>query len=48
MEESDYIFDFGPGAGVAGGSIISHGTIEQIKKRQEFYNGRLPFGKEED
>ncbi|RJQ26166.1 excinuclease ABC subunit UvrA [Candidatus Parcubacteria bacterium] len=32
MEESDYIFDFGPKAGEHGGKIISQGTVEEIKK----------------
>jgi excinuclease ABC subunit A len=45
MEESDYIFDFGPGAGVAGGSIISHGTIEQIKKDKNSITGAYLSGR---
>jgi len=31
MEQSDYIIDFGPGAGENGGKIVSKGTIDEIK-----------------
>lgn len=31
MAASDYIFDFGPGAGAYGGNIIAQGTYEQLK-----------------
>jgi len=30
IREADYVFDFGPGAGVHGGRIVAHGTPEQI------------------
>ena len=32
MEESDLIFDFGPGAGNGGGRIVFSGTAEELKK----------------
>ena len=30
IRKSDYVFDIGPGAGVHGGQVVSHGTPEQI------------------
>ncbi len=45
MEESDYIFDFGPGAGIHGGQIIAHGTPEQIKHDQNSITGKYLSGK---
>lgn len=45
MEESDFIFDFGPGAGEGGGNIISQGTIEQIKKDPNSITGLYLSGK---
>ncbi len=30
MNASDYIIDMGPGAGIHGGTIVSHGTLEKI------------------
>ena len=30
IREADYVFDIGPGAGVHGGKVVSHGTPEQI------------------
>jgi excinuclease ABC subunit A len=30
MEESDYIFDFGPAAGAFGGEIVAQGTLKEI------------------
>lgn len=40
MEQSDFIVDFGPGAGEAGGKIVSKGTIEQIKKDPNSLTGQ--------
>ncbi len=40
MEESDYIFDFGPGAGDHGGKIISMGTVAEIKKSSRSITGK--------
>ena len=45
MEESDYIFDFGPGAGEEGGKIISQGTIEDIKKDKNSITGAYLSGR---
>jgi excinuclease ABC subunit A len=30
IREADYVFDIGPGAGVHGGQVISHGTPEEV------------------
>ena len=45
MEESDYIVDFGPGAGEKGGYIISQGSIEQIKNDPKSLTGEYLSGK---
>ena len=50
MAKSDYIFDFGPGAGEHGGKVIAEGTFEQIKKDPgsltgKYLSGRLVVGK---
>lgn len=45
MESSDYIIDFGPGAGEHGGKIISKGTISEIKKDPQSITGKFLSGK---
>jgi excinuclease ABC subunit A len=45
MEESDYILDFGPGAGEHGGKIISHGTPAHIKADKKSATGLYLSGK---
>lgn len=45
MEESDYIFDFGPAAGENGGKIIAHGTVEELKKDPNSVTGLYLSGK---
>ncbi|MDQ3098849.1 MAG: excinuclease ABC subunit UvrA [bacterium] len=45
MEASDYIFDFGPGAGEHGGQIIAHGTPEEIKKDKKSITGQYLSGR---
>ena len=40
MLESDYIFDFGPGAGEHGGRVIAEGTPEEIKQNPESLTGK--------
>ncbi len=45
MEESDYIFDFGPGAGEHGGHIIAHGTPKQIINDDKSITGQYLSGK---
>ncbi|HSA84492.1 MAG TPA: excinuclease ABC subunit UvrA, partial [Patescibacteria group bacterium] len=39
MKASDYIFDFGPGAGVQGGEIVAQGTYEEIAKDKHSVTG---------
>jgi len=45
MNESDYIFDFGPAAGTFGGNIIAHGTPEEIKNDSNSITGQYLSGK---
>jgi excinuclease ABC subunit A len=44
MLESDYIFDFGPGAGEHGGEVVSEGTPDQIKKDKKSLTGKYLSG----
>jgi len=45
MEASDYLFDFGPGAGEQGGHIVSAGTIEEVKNDKNSITGKYLSGK---
>lgn len=45
MRESDYIFDFGPGAGKSGGKIVSEGTFTEISKDPNSITGLYLSGK---
>lgn len=45
MLSSDYIFDFGPGAGVHGGELIAEGTPEQLMKDNNSITGKYLSGK---
>jgi excinuclease ABC subunit A len=45
MVESDYIFDFGPGAGEHGGHIIAAGTPDEIIKDAKSITGKYLSGK---
>lgn len=45
MLSSDYIFDFGPGAGAHGGKVIAHGTPDQLKKDLNSITGKYLSGK---
>lgn len=40
MAASDYIYDFGPGAGAFGGEIVAQGTYEEIKKDANSLTGQ--------
>jgi excinuclease ABC subunit A len=40
MQESDYIFDFGPGAGEQGGKIVAKGTVSDIKNNNNSLTGQ--------
>jgi len=44
MEESDFILDFGPGAGEEGGRIIAQGAVSEIKKNQNSLTGQYLSG----
>lgn len=44
MEESNYIFDIGPGAGEHGGRITAHGTPEQLMKDENSLTGKYLSG----
>ena len=35
IREADYIFDLGPGAGVRGGNLVAHGTLEDLLKSEQ-------------
>jgi len=45
MKESDYIIDFGPGAGKLGGEVVSAGTIKQICSDPKSLTGQFLSGK---
>lgn len=45
MMESDYIVDFGPGAGKFGGNVIAKGTPQQIMKNSNSVTGRYLSGR---
>lgn len=45
MEQSDYIVDFGPGAGKLGGEVIAMGTPTEIKKNPKSITGQYLSGK---
>lgn len=45
MLESDYIFDFGPGAGEHGGKVIAEGTPQEIMANPASLTGRYLSGK---
>ena len=45
MIESDYIFDFGPGAGEHGGHIIARGTPTEIQNDDKSITGKYLSGK---
>jgi excinuclease ABC subunit A len=45
MKESDYIVDFGPGAGKHGGEVIATGTPKEISEDPKSITGRFLSGK---
>lgn len=45
MENADWILDFGPGPGEAGGEIVAQGTVEQIKRNPHSLTGKYLVGK---
>lgn len=45
MKEADYIYDFGPGAGIHGGKIVAQGTYEELANQPESVTGQYLSGK---
>ena len=45
MEESDYIVDIGPGAGIHGGEIVAAGTPEEIMQNESSVTGDFLSGR---
>lgn len=45
MHEADLIFDMGPRAGIHGGEIIAHGTVNEILKNDKSLTGKYLSGK---
>ncbi|MDP3058269.1 MAG: excinuclease ABC subunit UvrA, partial [bacterium] len=45
MRQADYIIDIGPGAGVLGGNIVAHGTLEDICANPFSITGQYLSGK---
>ncbi len=45
MEESDYIIDIGPGAGIHGGHVVAAGTPEEVKANEESITGAYLSGR---
>jgi len=47
IREADYVFDIGPGAGVHGGQVVSHGTPEFVAKDPASLTGQYLSGARE-
>ncbi len=47
VRSADYVFDIGPGAGVRGGEIVSHGTPAQVIADPASLTGQYLSGKKE-
>ena len=45
MRASDWIVDFGPGAGKHGGEVVSEGTVKHIKADPKSITGKYLSGK---
>ncbi len=45
IREADYVFDIGPGAGVHGGRVVSHGTPDQVAADPASITGQYLSGK---
>lgn len=46
IRHADYLLDIGPGAGVNGGQVVSHGTPEEVAKDANSITGRYLSGTE--
>jgi excinuclease ABC subunit A len=40
MRRADYIIDLGPGAGVQGGEVVAHGTLEELLRHEDSITGQ--------
>ncbi len=47
IESSDYIFDFGPGAGKHGGGVVAQGTLTQLLSDQDSLTAKYLSGRRE-
>jgi len=47
IREADYVFDIGPGAGIHGGQVVSHGTPAQVAADANSITGQFLTGKRE-
>ncbi|OGM74910.1 excinuclease ABC subunit A [Candidatus Woesebacteria bacterium RIFOXYB1_FULL_38_16] len=45
MNEADYVFDFGPGAGKYGGKMVAEGTPLEIKNNKDSLTGQFLSGR---
>ncbi len=46
IRHADYLLDIGPGAGVAGGEVVAHGTPAEVAKNPDSITGRYLSGAE--
>jgi len=44
IRQADYLLDIGPGAGVAGGEVVAHGTPDEVAKNPHSITGRYLSG----
>ncbi|MBI3956287.1 excinuclease ABC subunit UvrA, partial [Candidatus Gottesmanbacteria bacterium] len=47
MEESDWLVDFGPGAGEHGGEVVAQGTVAEVKRNKHSLTAQYLTGKKE-
>ncbi|MFK7753257.1 MAG: excinuclease ABC subunit UvrA [Sedimentitalea sp.] len=47
IREADYVFDIGPGAGLHGGEVVSHGTPDVVANDPKSLTGQYLSGKRE-
>jgi excinuclease ABC subunit A len=47
IREADYVFDIGPGAGVHGGQVVSHGTPDHVARDPNSLTGQYLSGQRE-